>query len=229
MTGATKKTDITKIIRESLELDRVDEAYIATKKDFSLNTELLDKKVKSSHEDLYTAYVESLNKVSARSDTIDRETANANSSGYRALKQDEIYNMNAVYLHELYFANISDQESVIHQDTLCYMRLVRDFGTFDAWQQDFIACALSAREGWAVTVFSTFLQRYINVAVDSHDLHVPMGCIPVVVIDMWAHAFHRNYLNDKRAYVRNMMRELSWEVIERRVMKADMCGEVLAR
>lgn len=229
MSATTKKDEITKIIRESLELDRVDESYVATKKEYALNTELLDKKLKTSHEDLYAGYVETLNRVSARGDTIDRTTANSSSSGYRALKQDEVYNMNAVYLHELYFANISDQQSVIHQDMLSYMRLSRDFGTFDAWQDDFIACAMSAREGWACTVFSTFLQRYINVFIDSHDLHVPMGCIPVVVIDMWAHSYHRNYLNDKRAYVRNMMRELNWDVIERRVLKSDMCGEVLAR
>lgn len=49
--------------------------------------------------------------------------------------------MNGSYLHELYFANIADSQSRISMDSLSYMRLNRDFGTFDNWQRDFIACA----------------------------------------------------------------------------------------
>ena len=45
----------------------------------------------------------------------------------------ETYNMNSAYFHELYFANIGDSNSRINMDSLSYMRLNRDFGTFDDW------------------------------------------------------------------------------------------------
>jgi Fe-Mn family superoxide dismutase len=133
--------------------------------------------------------------------------------------------MNAVYLHELYLANIGDVASEILQDNLSFMRLARDFGTFDDWQRDFMACAMSAREGWAVCGYSTYLRRYVNFVIDSHDSHVPMGVYPVVAIDVWSHSMPLG--TDRRAYVISMMRELNWEVIDNRFKRADRIAEAL--
>jgi Fe-Mn family superoxide dismutase len=106
-------------------------------------------------------------------------------------------------------------------DSLAYMRLARDFGTFDDWQIDFVACALSARNGWAVTVYNCFLDRFMNVVIDLHNINIPLNCYPVIVLDMWEHAYFRDYLSDKQKYVFAMMKELNWEVIEDRVSRAD--------
>lgn len=133
--------------------------------------------------------------------------------------------MNAVYLHELYFANIGDVSSEIMQDNLSYMRLARDFGTFDDWQRDFLACAMSAREGWAICGYNTFLRRFVNVVIDLHDTSVPVGLYPVAVIDCWNHAMPVGA--PRRDYVIAMMRELNWEVIDNRVKRADRIAEAL--
>jgi Fe-Mn family superoxide dismutase len=106
-------------------------------------------------------------------------------------------------------------------DSLAYMRLERDFGSFDAWQRDFIACALSARNGWAVTVYNVFLKRYMNVVVDLHSIGIPFSSIPIIVIDCWEHTYYRDYLKDRRSYVFAMMKELKWDTIEERVRKAE--------
>ena len=187
--------------------ERLDESYVAQVKQFKLSTELLSNATKKSHIDLYHGYVETFNRISAELDSASRENANANHSEYRSLKIDETYNMNAAYLHELYFSNISDLQSEISMDSLAYMRLARDFGTFDAWQKDFIACCMSSRCGWAITYFNTYLQRYMNCPIDLHSLNVPVGCYPIVVMDMWQHAYYRDYLNDSKVYVYGMMKQ----------------------
>ncbi len=216
-----------KTIRESLGL-AVNESYVATSKKFEIKTENLSTANKEAHLKLYEEYVAAFNQTSAQLDTADRAAAGVNLSSFRDLKRAETFNMNAVYLHELYFANIGKVESGLHTDSLAYMRLSRDFGDFEKWQDDFIACSVSSKEGWVVTAFSTFLRRYINIVVDGHDSGVLLGCYPVLVVDMWSHAYYKDYLSNKDKYIRKMMSELNWDTIENRIIRADKIGEALS-
>jgi len=222
--------DIVGVIRESLTLPKkvkledkklLNEAYVVSTNKFDLSTEKLSEENKAAHQELMEGYAKALNEISAALDTADRDAANPNNSAFRSLKIDEAYNLNAAFLHALFFENISDMRSTLSMDSLAYMRLERDFGSFDAWQRDFIACALSARNGWAVTVYSVFLKRYMNIVVDLHSSHVPFSSMPVIVMDCWEHSYYRDYLKDRRSYVFAMMKELKWTTIEERIRKAE--------
>ena len=229
MSDFTNK-DLKENIRQSLGLDdkcRLDESYVAQVKQFDLPTELLSSANKQAHIELYKNYIEAFNRISAELDSANREEANKNNSRFRALKIDETYNMNASYLHELYFANISDLHSEIAMDSLSYMRLARDFGTFDDWQKDFIACCSSSRNGWVCTVYNTWLQSYHNCVIDLHSLNVPVGVVPIIVLDLWEHAYYRDYLNNNKTYVVAMMKQLNWNVIETRFKKTEKIAQAL--
>lgn len=200
--------------------ETLSEAYVIEAGKFNLQTELLSQKTKKSHQELLEGYVKKLNEVSAKIDGCDKSSANLNSSEFRSLKIDETYNYNAAFLHGLYFENISDLNSSIAVDNLSYMKLAKDFGTFDAWQEDFVACCLSARNGWAVTLYSTQLNRYMNTVIDLHSQNVMIGMIPIVVMDCWEHSYYKDYLKDRKSYIFAMMKELNWSVIDQRVKKA---------
>jgi superoxide dismutase, Fe-Mn family len=220
--------DIRRIVNETLtprdqagDTAVFEEAYKVTAKAQNLATERLSEANKSAHRDLHDKYVEALNTISAKLDTVKRGESSANSSEYRSLKVDETYNHNGGYLHDLYFENISDRKSQITVDSLAFMRLERDFGNFDNWQRDFIACNLASRCGWAVTGYSLYLGRYINCTIDLHATNVPIGFIPVIVMDSWQHAYYRDYLNDVKSYTIAMMKELNWSVISARFKRID--------
>ena len=218
------------IVRSTLGLDddkTLHESLVAQPKTYKNNTEFLSSKTKLAHKELYESYIENFNKVSAKLDTVDRGEVNANHSEFRSLKIDETYNMNAMYLHELYFANISDLTSQITMDSLAYMRLARDFGDFDAWQKDFLACCQASRCGWAITYYNLFTQTFMNAVVDLHSIEVPVGCYPVIVMDVWQHAYYRDYLRDVKTYSTAMMKELNWSVIEERIKKAEKIAQVI--
>src|SRR4030067_2760879 len=222
--------ELTKGIRADLHLDlepqkKLDESYVSQPKEYQLRTELLSDKAKAAHMELYRGYITALNGVSMKLDTADRKAADVKASSYRALKAAEIFNRNAVYLHELYFANISDMESEVSNDSMSYMRFSRDWGTFYEWQWDFIACANSAGNGWAVTAYDTFLRRYVNFFIDEHDVCIPVGCYPIVVLDVWEHARCIDYLNNKEQYIHNMMREFNWNIIEARIERAELINK----
>ena len=221
--------DIIKAVRAGLGLDdeNMNEAYVVSPKTFDIKTDALSGKTIAAHEDLLSRYVERLNDVSAQLDTVDRSDANANHSTFRSLKIDESYLLNACFLHGMYFDNIGKLNSVITADSITFMRLEKDFGSFDDWQRDFIACALSARSGWALTVYNAFLKRYVNVVVDLHSLQVPINSYPVIVLDVWEHAYYRDYMDDRKSYVFAMMKELNWELIEARIQQAEKIGKLL--
>jgi len=225
--------ELEKVIRETLGLKdtkkTLKEAYVLEAEKYNLTTDLLSQKTNTAHQELLDGYVETSNHISAKLDTVDKSVANSNESAFRSLKCEEVYNLNASFLHAYYFDNIADPTSKITMDSLAYMRLSRDFGTFDNWQQDFVACAMSSREGWAITVYNCFLDRFMNIVVDLHSIHVPMNCYPVIVVDMWEHAYYRDYLNDKKKYVFAMMKELNWDVVEARVKRADKLSKLFSK
>lgn len=226
--GLTKHKS--KEVKNSVKLEThniISEAYVVSAGQFNLQTELLSSKTKKSHQELLEGYVKQLNEISSKLDGVDKSSANLNSSSFRSLKIDETYNHNAAFLHGLYFENISDLNSTITMDSLSYMRLARDFGSFDAWQEDFVACCLSARNGWAITYFDMHLKRYINTVIDLHSQNVMTGMFPVIVMDCWEHSYYRDYLKDRKTYVFGMMKELDWSVIETRISKADKISKIL--
>ena len=229
------KEEINKTISESLEEKGVinkknqtlKEAYVAQSTKFDLKTQLLSDKNKKAHQELLDGYVETLNKISAELDGVSKEESNLNCSLWRSLKIDEAYNHNAAFLHGLFFQNISDLKSQIAMDSLAFMRLERDFGSFDNWQSDFIACAMASRNGWVVTCYNTQLKRYINVMIDLHSQNLMIGCHPVIVLDCWEHSYYRDYLKNRLVYVKGMMKEFNWNIIEERFKIADKISKVL--
>ena len=112
-------------------------------------------------------------------------------------------------------------------NTLSFMKLERDFGSFDNWQEDFIACAMSSRNGWAVTAYNTQLRRYVNMVIDLHSLNIMIGCHPVIVLDCWEHSYYRDYLKNRKAYVHAMMKEFNWDVIESRIQTTEKIHSIL--
>ena len=216
------KEDIMPAVNNSL-----DESYVHEPKQFKQVSEFVSQKTKSAHVELYKGYVDSLNKISAELDSVDRGKSNSRHSEYRSLKLDETYNLNAAWLHELYFANCFDPHSEIVMDSTAFIRIQRDFGDFDQWQRDFMACAFSSRNGWVVLGYHMFLKKYSNFMIDDHSDSVPVGFYPLIVVDMWEHAYFKDYMTDKKSYLIAQMRELNWTVIEERFKKSESIAQVL--
>lgn len=230
--AALEGVDIEAIIKESLSKDKnirrkVDESYVAEAKPYKQVSELSSQKTKDAHTMLYKNYVETLNNVSAELDTAAADAANSRSSKFRNLKMDETFNLNATWLHELYFANCFDPHSEVYMDSKSYLRLERDFGTFEDWQKDFMGCAMSCGDGWAVLGYNIFLKRYVNTFVCDNSDNVMVGLFPLIVVDMHEHSYYRDYLTDKKSYLRAQMTEFNWNTIEERFLKAEAINEVL--
>jgi Fe-Mn family superoxide dismutase len=206
--------------------DKIRESYNVEVKPITIKTETLSPKSIESHQKLMKNYAEALNKVSVKLDSVDKISSNSNFSDFRNLKLDESFNNNATFLHGLYFQNIGDLNSKITVDSISFMRIQRDFGTFEAWQDDFIACGMAARNGWVILGYNIFLKRYMNAMFDGQNGNVMIGFIPVLAIDMFEHSYFHDFFENKKEYLYKMMQEINWEVVENRILNTDQVSKI---
>jgi Fe-Mn family superoxide dismutase len=226
--------NIRKSIRKSLGLPEktpgqkkpIKESYVVEPKRFQLKTEFMSEKAKKARLDDFSQFVDALNEVSAKLDTASREDADKYSSDFRSLKVDEVHCLNAAFLRAHHFENIDDPQSQLSMDSLSFMRIERDFGSFDEWQKDFIACGMAARSGYVITAYNSFMKRYMNFVIDEEAKNVPIGTWPVVVLDVSEGAYYRDYVSDRKTYIIAMMKEFDWEQIEDRVKRSEKLAKI---
>lgn len=169
-----------------------------------------------AHIRLYEGYVTNINKIDAeyQSGNDQKSLANTTFSYYRELKRGETFALNGVILHELYFENIGGNEAAPDQSII--NKIEKNFGGLQNWQADFIATAKASR-GWAVLSYDQRSEQYRNISLDAHDLGIIAYSAPVLVLDMYEHAYFLQYADKKVDYINNFMNNINWSVIERRM------------
>ncbi len=165
-----------------------------------------------AHIRLYQGYVTNINRIDAilQQGDAQRDQANATFSWYRELKRGETYALDGVILHELYFENIGGNTPSPNDVTRGMIE--QDFGSLSEWQEDFIATANASR-GWAILCFDQRSMRLRNISLDLHDLGNIAYSAPILVLDVYEHAYFLQYADNKAEYIENFMRNINWNVV----------------
>ncbi len=121
---------------------------------------------------------------------------------------------NSVILHELYFDNMTSEDSA--PTSVADEVVAARFGSVDSWVEDFRAAAMAAR-GWTVLAWHPVNSRLYNLATDAHDDGPLWFGVPLVVIDMYEHAYYIDFQNRKADYVDGFTEHLNWVEIDRRI------------
>lgn len=167
------------------------------------------------HIKLYEGYVNNINKIDdiLQQGNPQRDLANTTFSYYRECKRGETFALNGVILHELYFENMGGSKAV---DRSTLTLIEQDFGSFLKWQEDFIATAKASR-GWAALSFDQRSNRLRNISLDAHDLGNIAYSAPILILDMYEHAYFLQYGTRKEEYIKNFMKNINWDVISERL------------
>jgi len=169
-----------------------------------------------AHVRLYEGYVNSINKIDEELYTTEagRSEANTTFGKFRDLKRGETYALDGVILHELYFQNIGGEQN--DPDPLTAQRISRDYGCVSDWKEDFIATAKASR-GWAILAYEQRTGRLRNVSLDSHDLGNIAYYAPILVLDMYEHAYFLQYADNKVEYINRFMNNINWQIVGERL------------
>ena len=186
-------------------------------KDFSFLFESLEGMSEESlrmHHLLYEGYVNKVNEINEKLRYASYKSANHNYSEIRELLIEKANNFNAVILHELYFSNLTDKETEASDSFRTVIE--RDYGSWENYIEDIKAAGKSSRAGWAITAYNYRDGKIQNFIIDQHDLHVPVFVRPLLVMDLWEHAYITDYGINKSDYIDAFMNNVNWNIVSQR-------------
>lgn len=189
-------------------------------KDFShlLGMEGFNDELLQMHFTLYQGYVQNANGLIALLKTYIRASGPRDYS-YQALKRRFAWEFDGMRLHEYYFANLGGKTPLDNSSEL-YQMLVKDFGSYENWKQDFIATGMIRGIGWSVLYFDKEAGRLFNTWVNEHDLgHLAGGDI-ILVMDVFEHAYMPQFGLNRAKYIEAFFKNIAWEVALSRFQKA---------
>lgn len=168
----------------------------------------------NQHYTLYTRYVNTINKVSIEMNNNSiYENCNGNFSNLRSVQVALSFNLDAVKLHELYFENMTGLNNTINgkiNDVI-----LQCFGTYDNFKEKFKCIGLTMR-GWVVFCYDNFTNDYYIYGQDSHNTEIVMNTYPLIVMDVYEHAYMIDFGIDKGAYIDTFFKNLDYKVINNR-------------
>ena len=138
------------------------------------------------------------------------------SAAFERLKQIQSSRGDSVILHELYFDGLALKATAPPE--ALKTAIEKRFGSVDKWTADFVASAKAAA-GWAMLVVHPVNGRLYNVVSDEHAQGPLWLAVPLVVIDVYEHAFYIDYQNKKADYVENFLSFIDWAEADRRFRK----------
>jgi Fe-Mn family superoxide dismutase len=174
---------------------------------------LSEKLIRSHWENNYGGAVKALNIVEQRLATLlkDKELP---PYVYGDLKREELVRSGSVVLHELYFANLGGEPKAGGK----VLDLIKQwFGSYEQWEEEFkrTANALSGGSGWVVFAQNAHTGEFHNYWAWDHMHNVPMSR-PLLVLDMYEHAYHIDYGAAAGKYVDAFLQNVNWEEVNRR-------------
>jgi len=167
----------------------------------------------SHYENNYGGAVRTLNAVRA-----DLAALDAGAPGYRlrALKREELIAMGSVTLHELYFGNLGGEGNKVPDQARTILE--EHFGSVAAWRREFVGTArsLAGGSGWVLLTYSRRQRRFWNQVATNHS-QAAVDAAPVLVLDMYEHAYHMDFGANATAYIDAFMRNIDWAAVIHRM------------
>lgn len=169
-----------------------------------------------NHFTLYQGYVTNVNKFLDELAALTKD-GKAGTPQWAELKRRFGWEWNGMRLHELYFGNMTKAKTDTDRNSLILKKLVDQFGTYENWEKDFRAVAAMRGIGWVILYHDPVGDRLFNTWVNEHDMGHLAGCIPLLVLDVFEHAYTLDYGIKKTDYIEAFMKAVDWIVINRRL------------
>jgi len=143
------------------------------------------------------------------------------SYAYRALKRRFNWEFNGMRLHEYYFENLGCKGKIDPESAL-YKQIVRDFGSYAKWKNDFVNTGLMRGIGWVILYYDLEGDRLMNLWVQGHNIGNLTAAAPILVMDVWEHAYITQFGLSRRSYITAFFDNLRFLICDTRLRKAKM-------
>lgn len=190
-------------------------AYAAKDYNSLIGMEGFSEAILKNHFTLYQGYVTNTNKVL---DTLAQMLADGKTATpeFAELKRRLGWEFNGMRLHEYYFENLGGK-SGFNKDSALAKKMTESFGSHETWEKDFKATGTMRGIGWVVLYQDNTNGRLMNFWVNEHDVSHPAGCSPLLIMDVFEHAFMIDYGLKRVDYIEAFFKNIDWKTVEGRV------------
>ena len=178
---------------------------------------IIDKEtVKIHHGKHFAGYVKGLNTVLEK---MEKARTEGNFDNIKALSRDLAFNGSGVVLHWIYFSTIGPKAGGEPGGKLADA-IKRDFGSFETfWKQFATASKDVEASGWGILAWEPFSKRLIILQTEKHQDLASWGAMPLMVCDVWEHAYYLKYQNRRADYVDAFAKIIDWKKVGERFEK----------
>lgn len=167
------------------------------------------------HFTLYQGYVKNTNLLLTEIDSL-IAAEKSKTPEYSELKRRFGWEFDGMRLHELYFENMGGKIPLA-PDSPIAIQITKDFGSYDKWKADFISTGAMRGIGWAVLYYDPISKRLFNTWINEHDLGHLAGGKPILVMDVFEHAYLPDYHLERAKYIDAFFNTLNWPVVQARL------------
>jgi len=190
-------------------------AYVAKDFAFLLGMPGFSDTLLKNHFTLYQGYVNNTNKVMELLAGMVKE-GKEGTPEFAELKRRQGWEFNGMRLHELYFANLGGDGDVSRAPNLMNKKQGQ-FGDVATCARDFKATASMRGIGWVILYQDVESGLLFNQWINEHDGGHPAGCNPILVLDVFEHAFITDYGLKRADYIEAFFKNVKWDVVEKRL------------
>jgi superoxide dismutase, Fe-Mn family len=177
------------------------------------------------HFKLYEGYVKETNRLNEKIADIlkDGKVDHEEMPAYSELTRRLGFEYNGMVLHEYYFGSLCKKgQGEPEKSSSLRKAIEQSFGGFDTWKTDFASVGKMRGVGWAICCEDMENGRLSNHWITLHEVGNVAGFRPILVMDVWEHAFLLDYKPSERAkYIDAFFANLDWKAVERRLRPAD--------
>ena len=143
------------------------------------------------------------------------------------LSKDLAFNLGGHTNHSIFWKNLSPEGGDKPTGELA-AAIDEYFGSFDQFQAHFTAAALGIQgSGWSILAWDSVGQKLLICQLYDHQGNLPVGLTPLLMLDMWEHAFYLDYQNVKPDYVKAWWNVVNWADANERLARAKSQGSGL--
>ena len=188
-----------------------------TAKDYSslIGMEGFSETLLKNHFTLYQGYVTNTNKLMDLLASMLKE-AKIGTPEYSELKRRMGFEFNGMRLHEYYFDNLGGK-GVLDKSGKLGRKLAEDFGSVENWEADFRGTGAMRGIGWAVLYQDNVTGTLFNQWINEHEVGHFAGCRPILVMDVFEHAFITDYGLKRADYIAAFFKNINWNAVEARL------------
>jgi Fe-Mn family superoxide dismutase len=190
-------------------------AYQAKDYNSLIGTPGLSETLLKNHFTLYQGYVTNTNKVADILATMLKEGKTATPE-YAELKRRMGFEFNGMRLHEYYFENLGGKAPLDKAGKFT-KKVAEAFGSYEAWEQDFRATGAMRGIGWVVLYQDNVTGGLFNQWINEHETGHFTGCAPILVMDVFEHAYMIDYGLRRADYIATFFKNINWDAVERRI------------